>query len=72
MDNLVPYFNCGYIKEKNKSEKTWLDFIVTKFSDINEKIIPYFGEARLLGFTTRKRSLVFTLAFGLSWVARCA
>lgn len=35
------------IKIRNKA--TGVDFIVTKFSDINEKIIPFFSRNKLLG-----------------------
>lgn len=49
MDNLVTYLGCGYIKEKNKSEFSWLDFVVTKFSDINDKIIPVFQVNNIIG-----------------------
>jgi len=47
MKSLIFYFDCGYIKVRNKT--TGLDFIVTKFSDINEKIIPFFMKNKLLG-----------------------
>nr|3QQY_A Chain A, Ribosomal protein 3/homing endonuclease-like protein fusion [Ophiostoma novo-ulmi subsp. americana] len=49
MNSLITYLGCGYIKEKNKSEFSWLDFVVTKFSDINDKIIPVFQENTLIG-----------------------
>ena len=43
MNSLRSFFDCGYIKEKRTSKFQWLDFTVTKFSDINEKIIPFFN-----------------------------
>ena len=52
MNSLISYFDCGYIKIKNKSQFTWLDFIVTKFSCaryIDEKIIPFFSKNKILG-----------------------
>ena len=49
MNSLISYFDCGYIKTKNKSQFTWLDFTVTKFSDINEKIIPFFNKYEISG-----------------------
>ena len=49
MNSLIPYFGCGYINIKNKSQFTWLEFIVTKFSDIYEKIIPFFNKYKLFG-----------------------
>ena len=52
MNSLISYFDCGYIKIKNKSQFTWLYFIVTKFSCaryIDEKIIPFFSKNKILG-----------------------
>nr|5T2N_A Chain A, I-OnuI_e-ag007820 [synthetic construct] len=49
MNSLITYLGCGYILEKNRSELSWLDFRVTKFSDINDKIIPVFQENTLIG-----------------------
>ena len=43
MNSLISYFNCGQIK---KSKYSWLTFNVTSFSDINEKIIPFFFNIR--------------------------
>jgi hypothetical protein len=39
MNSLVNYFNCGQISES--SEKSYVYFKVTKFSDIEGKIIPF-------------------------------
>ena len=47
MKSLISYFDCGYIKIRKKA--TGLDFIVTKFSDINEKIIPFFKKYSIRG-----------------------
>ena len=47
MKSLISYFDCGYIKIRKKG--TGLDFIVTKFSDINEKIIPFFKKYPIRG-----------------------
>jgi hypothetical protein len=49
MNNLISYFGCGYLKKKNKSKSSWLDFIVTKFSDNDEKIIPFFKKYKVFG-----------------------
>nr|5T2H_A Chain A, I-OnuI_e-hTCRa [synthetic construct] len=49
MNSLITYLGCGSIREKNKSEFRWLEFEVTKFSDINDKIIPVFQENTLIG-----------------------
>ena len=45
MDNIVKYLGCGYISERNDI----VDFHVTKFTDIIEKIIPFFAEYPILG-----------------------
>lgn len=49
MKNLISYFGCGYIKVKTSSKFSWLDFVVTKFSDIDEKIIPFFKKYGIFG-----------------------
>ncbi len=46
MNSLIGYFNCGRVK---KSKYSWLTFNVTRFSDINEKIIPFFNKYNILG-----------------------
>nr|AAC24230.1 S5 ribosomal protein/maturase fusion protein [Cryphonectria parasitica]AMX22315.1 LAGLIDADG endonuclease [Cryphonectria parasitica] len=47
MNSLISYLGCGNIKHNEKN--SWLQFIVTKFSDIDEKIIPIFKENKILG-----------------------
>nr|7RCD_A Chain A, I-OnuI_e-hPD1-c [synthetic construct] len=49
MNSLITYLGCGHIYEGNKSERSWLQFRVEKFSDINDKIIPVFQENTLIG-----------------------
>jgi hypothetical protein len=49
MHSLISFFDCGYIKEKSRSEFKWLDFVVTRFSDINDKIIPFFKTNKIIG-----------------------
>nr|5THG_A Chain A, I-OnuI_e-hCCR5 [synthetic construct]5THG_D Chain D, I-OnuI_e-hCCR5 [synthetic construct] len=49
MNSLITYLGCGTIQEKNRSKGSMLHFIVTKFSDINDKIIPVFQENTLIG-----------------------
>ena len=47
MQSLVSYLGCGnYSLRKNKDTG---EFIVTKFSDITEKIIPFFEKYPILG-----------------------
>lgn len=38
MENIINYLGCGYLSVRNDI----MDFRVTKFSDIVEKIIPFF------------------------------
>lgn len=47
MNNLISCLGCGNIKHHEKH--SWLRLIVTKFSDIDEKIIPIFREYKILG-----------------------
>lgn len=47
MKNLVFYFACGrYVPRDNKELR---EFIVTKFNDITEKIIPFFEKYKIVG-----------------------
>lgn len=43
--SLIDYLNCGFIVKTDKA----VSFIVTKFSDIEEKIIPFFTKYPILG-----------------------
>lgn len=45
MENIINYLGCGYLSVRNDI----IDFHVTKFSDIVEKIIPFFNKYPLLG-----------------------
>jgi hypothetical protein len=47
MNSLISYIGCGKIKHNKKY--AWLEFIVSKFSEIYEKIIPIFKENKILG-----------------------
>jgi hypothetical protein len=38
MRSLVEYFGCGTVYKNREAFR----FLVTKFSDINEKIVPFF------------------------------
>lgn len=49
MNNLISYFGCGNVVIKTKSQFTWSVFIVTKFSDNYEKILPFFSQYKILG-----------------------
>jgi len=45
MENIINYLGCGYLSLREDI----VDFRVTKFSDIVEKIIPFFNKYPLLG-----------------------
>nr|YP_009327824.1 hypothetical protein [Epichloe festucae]YP_010564198.1 hypothetical protein OYW92_mgp42 [Epichloe bromicola]APB96783.1 hypothetical protein [Epichloe festucae]APB96843.1 hypothetical protein [Epichloe hybrida]UYX62182.1 hypothetical protein [Epichloe bromicola] len=45
MENIINYLGCGYLSVR----KDIIDFHVTKFSDIVEKVIPFFNKYPLLG-----------------------
>ena len=45
MENIVNYFGCGYLSVRNSI----IDYRLTKFSDIVEKIIPFFDKYPVLG-----------------------
>ena len=45
MENIVNYFGCGYLSVRNDI----IDYRVTNFSDIVEKIIPFFDKYPVLG-----------------------
>ena len=45
--NLKDYFGCGRYKEKTESMVG--EFIVTKFSDLTDRIIPFFERNLILG-----------------------
>jgi hypothetical protein len=45
MERLVDYLGCGYISERADI----VDFHVTKFMDITDKIIPFFEKYSVIG-----------------------
>jgi hypothetical protein len=47
INGLIKYFGCG--RYHSRSNKEYGEFIVEKFSDIVEKIIPLFGKYPLQG-----------------------
>jgi hypothetical protein len=48
LENLVTYFNCGLV-ETVKTRPTQSSYVVYKFSDIFNKIIPFFDTYLLKG-----------------------
>ena len=47
MKNLIDAFGCG--KVSRRSNGMGVDFIVTKFEDLNDKIIPFFDNYKIVG-----------------------
>jgi hypothetical protein len=47
MNKFISYFSCGYLTKRVKKDST--EFVVTKFSDIVEKIIPFYDKNFLEG-----------------------
>jgi len=45
MRSLVNYFDCGYIYKNRET----VDFQITKFSDLHEKVLPFFQNFPLQG-----------------------
>ena len=45
MKSLISYFQCGTIRKRGE----FIDFRVSKFKDIYEKIIPFFTRYPILG-----------------------
>ena len=48
MNSLIKFFDCGKI-EKAKIRPNVVNFIVTKFQDITQKIIPFFKKHSIIG-----------------------
>nr|QCW06959.1 hypothetical protein [Drechslerella brochopaga] len=46
LENFISFLDCGIVNSDNSNA---LKFIVTKFSDINEKIIPFLKITLILG-----------------------
>ena len=51
MKSFSTYFNCG--KYSKAKEREWADFSVTLFSDITDKIIPFFKEHPIKGIKAK-------------------
>ena len=47
LKSLIKYFDCGYYYPRS-NQNVW-DFVVTKFSDVNEKILPFFPKYPVRG-----------------------
>lgn len=45
MRSLISYLNCGHVYKKKET----VHFMVTKFSELSEKIIPLFKKYHILG-----------------------
>ena len=44
MQSLIKYFKCGYIEKDKSGNRNWINFRITKFDDITNKIIPFFHQ----------------------------
>jgi hypothetical protein len=49
MKKLVKYLNCGVYSFRSVSDEDTGDYIVKRFSDITEKIIPFFEKYPIEG-----------------------
>jgi hypothetical protein len=47
MNSLVKYLDCGSLVEA--SNRSTVEFVVAKFSDIDKKIIPFFTNCHIQG-----------------------
>ena len=47
MDNIKNYLNCGFIKIRKNQD--CMDFIVTKYSDIENIVVPFFINIHYMG-----------------------
>lgn len=51
MKSLISFFNCG--RYAFRTNKNYGDFLVTTFSDVNDKIIPFFKKYKIAGVKER-------------------
>lgn len=47
MESLISYFECGYIEKDSRGP--WLYYTVSNFTDIYNKIIPFFHQYNIIG-----------------------
>ena len=47
MESLISYFGCGALVKDLRGP--WLNFSVCKFTDNNEKILPFFHQHAIIG-----------------------
>lgn len=47
MESLISYLGCGFIEKDSRGP--WLYYTVTNFSHIQEKIIPFFHQYKIIG-----------------------
>lgn len=56
MNSLILYFGCGKIYsklDKQSKQKVGLEYTVSKFSDLEEIIIPFFNKYPILGVKSK-------------------
>lgn len=51
MTSLITYFGCGFIEKDSRGPKLY--YMVYKFSDISEKIIPFFKKHMIVGVKSK-------------------
>jgi LAGLIDADG endonuclease len=47
LESLITYLGCGRVEINSKTSMAY--FVVSKFNDINEKIIPFFEKYPIIG-----------------------
>ena len=51
MNSLISYLDCGYLEKDPRGP--WLNFKVSNFTDICEKIIPFFHKYEIIGVKSK-------------------
>lgn len=54
MKSLIYYFGCGHIASRNN--KNYVEFAVTRFEYILEKVIPFFDKYQIVGVKSKDYS----------------
>ena len=53
MNSLIKFLDCGKLDKDKTGNRNWLDFKVTKFDDITQKIIPFFKKHSIHGVKSK-------------------
>ena len=54
MKSLISYFGCGHITSRNN--KNYVEFVVTRFEYLFEKVIPFFDKYQIIGVKSKDYS----------------